>query len=155
MIVSLIDAGIVGLLLGALIYMFLLNRRLNTINRNRAAIEKLLESFSHSLVKAETSLLKLQESSAKFEKDLQEKIRTGTSLTDDLVFFIDRGEVLAVELEKEVRKARELKQELAIADSQDARKSPKPSFHKKEEVFSAPLSTPQERLVPQQAVGLL
>lgn len=144
MLIPLIDGGIVILLIGAFVYMILLNRRLNTINSNRTAIEKLLESFSQSLLKAETSLLKLQENSAKFEKDLQEKIRTGTSLTDDLIFFIDRGEGLAAELEKKVRQARELKQDLVAAEAKAPVKMALPS----------PAPSTKERLVPHPAGGL-
>lgn len=153
MLVPLIDTGIVILLFGAFIYMVLLNRRLNTINSNRAAIEKLLEAFSQSLLKAEASLLKLQENSAKFEKDIQEKIRTGTSLTDDLIFFIDRGEILASDLEKEVRKARELKQEMISFETQEAR-GIKKNPSKKEDIFSQTPSTTKETVILQQAVGL-
>lgn len=107
------DASLVTLIMFAFAYTYLLARKLNIFYKNRQELERLLAAFSQSLAHAETSLKQLRQKTTEFEESLNLKIRTATSLVDDLRFFSDRGESLVKELEREVRKAREAKQEIS------------------------------------------
>jgi chromosome segregation ATPase len=106
------DAGLVVLVMCAFAYTSMLTRKLSVFYKNRQDLERLLGAFSQSLASAESSLSQLRQKTTEFEESLTLKIRTATSLVDDLRFFSDRGEALVKELDREVRKARELKQEL-------------------------------------------
>ncbi|MGL5784712.1 MAG: DUF6468 domain-containing protein [Alphaproteobacteria bacterium] len=113
------DAGLVTLVMCAFAYTSLLVRKLNVFYKNRQDLERLLAAFSQSLAHAETSLNQLRQKTTEFEESLNLKIRTATSLVDDLRFFSDRGESLVKELEREVRKAREIKQEMTKPETEE------------------------------------
>jgi len=106
------DAGTMVFVFLAFFYASALSRKFARFYKNRHELERLLNAFSQSLTGAETSLGQLRQKTSEFEESLNGKIRTATSLVDDLRFFSDRGEALMKELDREVRKAREVKQEL-------------------------------------------
>lgn len=96
----------------AFFYAASLSRKFTKFYKNRHELERLLNAFAQSLSSAEASLSQLRQKTSEFEESLNGKIRTSTSLVDDLRFFSDRGEALMKELDLEIRKAREVKQEL-------------------------------------------
>ena len=111
------DAGTMVFVALAFFYAAALSRKFAKFYKNRHELERLLNAFSQSLTGAETSLSQLRQKTAEFEESLNGKIRTATSLVDDLRFFSERGEALMKELDREVRKAREAKQDLLLQES--------------------------------------
>ena len=98
---------IVDLLLAVLLvvtigYAIVLNKRLGTLRRDKALLEKLSVSFGDSTVRAEESIEKLMTTS----DFLQDRMEKAQALRDDLAFLIDRGGQAADNLEDLVRESR-------------------------------------------------
>ena len=94
-------------LLGVMIvYAIRLNRRLSTLQEDKAEFERLLLSFTDSTSRAETSVARLKASAIDTAHSLQESVTRAQALRDDLAFMVDRADDLANRLENEIRDAR-------------------------------------------------
>ena len=94
-------------LLGVMIvYAIRLNRRLSTLQEDKAEFERLLLSFTDSTSRAETSVARLKASAIDTAHSLQESVTRAQALRDDLAFMVDRADDLANRLENGIRDAR-------------------------------------------------
>tara|TARA_A100000171_G_C2138513_1_gene152486 strand:+ start:4490 stop:4951 length:462 start_codon:yes stop_codon:yes gene_type:complete len=107
-----LDFIVVTLLIATILYAVSLNKKLSKLYQNREELQKFIETFSESLLKAEISMNKLRLSGEKVFTDLSEKLKEGGTLRDDLTYLMERGEKLAGTLEKEVRAARDVEKSL-------------------------------------------
>ena len=89
-----------------IVYAIRLNRRLSTLQEDKAEFERLLLSFTDSTSRAETSVARLKASAIDTAQSLQESVTKAQALRDDLAFMVDRADELADRLENEIRDAR-------------------------------------------------
>lgn len=97
-----LDLLVATLLVVAIAYGMLLNRRLNAFRQQKDELEKLAEVFAEATAKAEEGVAGLKTSAA----ELEANIETAQGLRDDLGFLIERGSSAADHLEDAVRTAR-------------------------------------------------
>jgi len=97
-----VDIFLAVLLLITIGYAVILNKRLGTLRRDKAQLEKLSVSFGASTVRAEESIEKLMATA----DILQDRMESAQGLRDDLAFLIDRGGQAADKLEDLVRESR-------------------------------------------------
>ncbi|PPR65097.1 MAG: hypothetical protein CFH10_00010 [Alphaproteobacteria bacterium MarineAlpha4_Bin2] len=94
------------LLMVMIVYAVRLNRRLSTLQEDKAEFERLLANFTESTSRAETSIARLKISATDTAQSLQESVTRAQALRDDLAFMFDRGDELANRLEGAIREAR-------------------------------------------------
>ena len=94
------------LLVVMIVYAVRLNRRLLTLQDDKAEFERLLLSFTDSTSRAETSVARLKVSATDTAYSLQESVTKAQALRDDLAFMVDRADDLANRLENAIRDAR-------------------------------------------------
>ena len=99
-----VDLFLAVLLVVTIGYAIILNKRLGSLRRDKAQLEKLSVSFGDSTVRAEESIEKLMTTS----EFLQDRLESAQSLRDDLVFLIERGGQAADKLEDLVRESRNM-----------------------------------------------
>lgn len=119
-----LDFVVVTLLIATILYAVSLNRKLDTLYKNREELQKFIENFSKSLSKAELSMTKLRLSGEKVFSDLADKLKEGGTLRDDLGYLLERGEKLATSLEESIRTARDLEKNLDQATPAEKIKEP-------------------------------
>ena len=95
-----------ALLVVMIVYAVRLNRRLSTLQEDKAEFERLLMSFTDSTSRAETSVARLKASATDTARSLQENVTRAQALRDDLAFMVDRADELANRLEGAIREAR-------------------------------------------------
>lgn len=101
---SLIIDVVVAILLAVTIgYAIVLNRRLGTLRRDKAELEKLATTFADSTLRADDSIGRLKATADM----LQKRLENAQALHDDLTFLAERGDKLADRLEQLVRAARD------------------------------------------------
>lgn len=98
-----LDIFLAVLLVVTIIYAVLLNKRLNTLRRDKKDLQKLALSFGEATIRAEEGTAQLR---ATIEV-LQEKIDKAETLREDLVFLVKRGNDTADALEELVRSSRD------------------------------------------------
>lgn len=121
-----LDFIVVTLLIATILYAVSLNRKLDTLYKNREELQKFIENFSKSLAKAELSMTKLRLSGEKVFSDLASKLKEGGTLRDDLGYLLERGEKLATSLEESIRTARDLQKSLDQTTPVEETKEPSP-----------------------------
>ncbi len=89
-----------------IVYAIRLNRRLSTLQEDKAEFERLLLSFTDSTTRAESSVARLKVSATDTAHSLQESVTRAQALRDDLAFMVDRADELANRLENGIRDAR-------------------------------------------------
>ena len=94
------------LLVVMIVYAVRLNRRLSTLQEDKAEFERLLVSFTESTTRAETSVARLKLSATDTAQSLQESVTRAQALRDDLGFMVERADELASRLEVGIREAR-------------------------------------------------
>lgn len=94
------------LLVVMIVYAVRLNRRLSTLQEDKAEFERLLLSFTDSTSRAESSVARLKASATDTAQSLQESVTRAQALRDDLSFMVDRADELANRLEGAIRDAR-------------------------------------------------
>jgi len=100
-----IDIFIAVLLIAAIGYGLVLNRRIVALRRDQADLERLAVSFHEATTRAEASVGNLKKAAQKSSQILKDGIDQATRIRDDLNFLIDRGEALGDQLESSVRNA--------------------------------------------------
>lgn len=89
-----------------IVYAVRLNRRLASLQADKAEFERLVTSFTNSTNRAETSVARLKASATDTAQALQESVTKAQALHDDLSFMIDRADDLANRLESAIRESR-------------------------------------------------
>ncbi len=102
-----IDLFLAVLLISAIGYGMILNRRIVALRRDQANLERLANSFHEATKRAETSVEKLKKAAQSSSEILSEGIDTATQIREDLNFLIDRGDKLGDRLEGSVRSREE------------------------------------------------
>ena len=98
-----IDIFVAVLLISAIGYGMVLNRRIVALRRDQADLERLAISFHEATSRAEASVGNLKNAAQSSSQILNEGIDEAVKIRDDLNFLIDRGERLGDQLEKSVR----------------------------------------------------
>lgn len=95
-----------ALLAVMIVYAVRLNRRLATLQEDKAEFERLVTTFTNSTNRAETSVARLKASATDTAQALQENVTKAQALHDDLAFMVDRAEDLANRLDVAIRESR-------------------------------------------------
>ena len=95
-----------ALLVVMIVYAVRLNRRLSTLQEDKAEFERLLISFTDSTSRAESSVARLKAGATDTAQSLQNSVTQAQALRDDLSFMVDRADELANRLEGAIREAR-------------------------------------------------
>ena len=102
-----LDLVVAGLLVTAIAYCVLLNRRLAALRADKAQLAETVRSLAEVSLRAESGIAKLREAAEQVGRTLQQKIESGQSLRDDLAYMVDRGVGLADRLEGAIRARRD------------------------------------------------
>lgn len=89
-----------------IVYAVRLNRRLTSLQDDKAEFERLVTTFTNSTSRAETSVARLKASATDTAQALQESVTKAQALRDDLAFMVDRADDLANRLEVAIRETR-------------------------------------------------
>ena len=100
-----IDIFVAVLLISAIGYGMVLNRRIVALRRDQADLERLAISFHEATSRAEASVGNLKNAAQSSSQILNEGIDEAVKIRDDLNFLIDRGERLSSKNRLEVSKA--------------------------------------------------
>jgi hypothetical protein len=103
----LLDLVVACLLVTAIAYCVVLNRRLAALRADKAQLEETVRSLAEVSLRAEHGIAKLRETAEQVGRTLQQKIDSGQSLRDDLAYMVDRGVGLADRLEGAIRVRRD------------------------------------------------
>ena len=101
-----LDIVIAVLLCVTIIYAFLLNKRLQALRADREEMEGLLRKFYDATNKADASIKSLKSSSMELGQNLQDKIDKARAIRDEMSFMLERGDMLAGQLEGAISSAR-------------------------------------------------
>ena len=104
----LLEIALAVLLVATLFHAIRLERALGVLKRDRAALEELVAGFNASTRQAEAGIERLRSAADGAGRQVAKQIDIATTLKDDLMFLIDRGERLADRMDKLVRAARPL-----------------------------------------------
>ena len=91
------------LLSTAIGYGFVLNRRIVELRKDQVKLDKLAKSFAKATSRAEVSILKLKSTSDVTSQTLDETVKNADRIREDLLYLIERGNILADSLESGIR----------------------------------------------------
>jgi hypothetical protein len=100
-----IEIFLIVLLLLAMGYGFILNRRIVALRRDQKDLEKLAVTFNKATQRAESGVAQLRVATQGSVTQLHEAIGRAEAIRRDLEFLIDRGQGTADKLERGVRTA--------------------------------------------------
>jgi len=98
-----IDIFVAMLLISAIGYGMILNRRIIALRRDQVALERLAASFNKATTRAEASVSNLKKTAQDSSKILNQGIDEAVKIRDDLSFLVDRGKKLGDRLESSIR----------------------------------------------------
>ncbi len=98
-----IDICVAVLLISAIGYGVILNRKIVALRGDQANLERLAASFYEATKRAEASVGKLKKAAQDSSEILSGGIDDATRIREDLNFLVDRGEKLGDRLESSVR----------------------------------------------------
>jgi hypothetical protein len=106
--VSLVIDGSLALLLGVtLLFVARLNRRIGELKRERARLDGAIERFAAATTEAQKTLIEMRQIAGAEGKTLQEAVKKGAGLADDLEFLIGRAGTAADRLEAAIGQSRQ------------------------------------------------
>lgn len=105
-----IDIFVAILLISAIGYGMVLNRRIVALRRDQADLERLAVSFNEATTRAEASVGNLKKAAQSSAQILNEGLDDAVKVREDLNYLIERGMKLADQLETSVRGAEKLPQ---------------------------------------------
>jgi septal ring factor EnvC (AmiA/AmiB activator) len=95
----LLNVLLVGLLTATIIYCFILNRRIQTLQDSKSELATLLKQFDESTIKASETIIAMQTASKKIGDNIQLRIDKANYLLDDLSYSIEKGTRLTSQIE--------------------------------------------------------
>lgn len=101
-----LDAALIVMLSAALIYGFVLNKKINSLHQSRRELGKLFMQFDSTIIKAQKSVSDLKDAAKETSIELQRQINDAGVLLNDLSYINDRATSLANKLEKQIRDGR-------------------------------------------------
>jgi type II secretory pathway pseudopilin PulG len=126
------DIAIIALLVPTIIYTWMLNKRLRAMRQSKQEMEKLIEAFNQSTIRAETGIPRLRAAAEGSGQKLQAQVEKARSLRDDLAFMVERAETMANQLENNISAVR---REIT---------NPSPAMYQNNNIQSAPLQNQQD-----------
>jgi hypothetical protein len=102
----LLDVVIVLLLVPTIVYAVILNRKLETLRRNRDDLARMIASFQEATTRAEAGIPKMRRAVQDVGETLQSSMEKAQTLRDDLAFMTERADSMANRLEAQLREAR-------------------------------------------------
>jgi uncharacterized membrane protein YccC len=112
---------VIAVLLGiTIVYAYLLNRRLQALRADREEMEKLIRRFYDATQTADASIKGLKNSAQELAKDLQTNIDKAKILRDEMAFMLERGDLLAGQLENSISASRPERQQQDLSQLLDA-----------------------------------
>jgi Domain of unknown function (DUF6468) len=103
----LMDLVVAGLLVAAIVYCALLNRRLGALRADKGKLEEAIHGLHQVSLRAESGVAALRGAAEDVGRQLQEKIELAQSLREDLAYMIDRSGGVADRLEGAIRANRQ------------------------------------------------
>ena len=98
-----IDILVAVLLISAIGYGMVLNRKIAALRGDQANLERLAASFHEATKRAEVSVVNLKKTAQASSETLSGGIDSALRIREDLNFLVDRGEKLSDRLESSVR----------------------------------------------------
>ena len=98
-----LDIFLIVLLVLAIGYGFVLNRRIVALRRDQKDLDKLAASFNAATVRAEAGVAQLRSATENSVRSLQQSINKAETIIGDLDYLLERGERTADRLEGAVR----------------------------------------------------
>jgi Domain of unknown function (DUF6468) len=102
----LINGALAVLLLATLVYAVKLNRRIGDLRRNRLDLDQAVQRFAAASADADRTMARLAELANGQGRALQDALKKGGGLVDDLKFLIERADTAADRLESAVAQSR-------------------------------------------------
>ncbi|QEX23525.1 hypothetical protein FRZ61_34630 [Hypericibacter adhaerens] len=100
------DAGLVLLLGATLLFVARLNRRIGELKRERTHFDAAIERFAGAAAETQRAMAELRRMAEGEGKVIQEQVKKGAGIADDLEFLIGRATAAADRLETVIGKAR-------------------------------------------------
>ena len=98
--ISLLLDGVIALLLGVTIfYCTLVNRRLAALRSGKDELKQVIEDLTVATTNAQMSISHLKEAGREVASTLEDDVRKGRSLSDELALMVEAGNNLANRLE--------------------------------------------------------
>ena len=138
-----IDIFVAVLLISAIGYGMILNRRIVALRRDQGNLERLATNFQEATKRAEASVGKLKKAAQGSSEVLNEGIDAATRIREDLNFLVERGEKLGDRLESSVRSVE------SSASLRKNAKQPKAMINPVEPIDDLPSSKVQGKLSQQ------
>lgn len=101
------DAIVAVLLVATIGYSVVLNRRLGAVRGDREKFENLIRNLAAASQSAEAAVANLRKTADDLGRRLDKKIGEARSLSDDLVYMIERGGTIADKLADLIRSGRD------------------------------------------------
>ncbi|MCP4393794.1 MAG: hypothetical protein GY804_05945 [Alphaproteobacteria bacterium] len=100
------DIAVIALLIPTIVYTWMLNKRLRAMRQSKQEMEKLIEAFNQSTIRAETGIPRLRAAAEGSGQKLQAQVEKARALRDDLAFMVERAETMANHLETNISNVR-------------------------------------------------
>jgi len=101
-----LDIALISLLCAAIIYGFILNKKINSLHQSRRELGQLFMQFDNTIVKAQKSVSDLKDAAKETSRELQVQINDAGVLVNDLSYINDRATSLANKLEAQIKQTR-------------------------------------------------
>lgn len=100
---EILDFIVIFLLITAIVYGAILNKRIKMIHESKKELANLFKSFDGTIYKAQTSIEDLKKVSSDISENLQTKIDKAAIVTDDLAFLSEKAAEITNIMEKKVQ----------------------------------------------------
>lgn len=102
----LINGALAVLLLATLVYAIKLNRRIGDLRKGRAELDQAVQRFAAASADADRTMARLADLTSGQGRNLQDALKKGGGMVDDLKFLIERADTAADRLESAVAQSR-------------------------------------------------
>lgn len=124
---EILDLIVIFLLVTAIFYGFLLNRKINLIKDSKRELAKLFKSFDDTILKAQQSVDELKHTTDMASNDLQKKIDRAILLIDDLSFVNEKAEKTSTQVLQTIESLKKLPSKAAKAKVNNTQTSLSPA----------------------------
>jgi len=102
----LVNGALAGLLVATLVYAIKLNRRIGDLRRGREELDQAVQRFAVAAADADRTMARLADLTNGQGRNLQDALKKGGGMVDDLKFLIERADTAADRLEAAVTQSR-------------------------------------------------
>jgi SMC interacting uncharacterized protein involved in chromosome segregation len=107
-----IDVTIAILMLLTIIYLWRLNRKIDSLRSYKQEFIELIKVFDDSILKADSCLEEMKKIGGKSLNDVKQRFEQAKYIADDLAFLTDRASDLADKIEVRIREAKKAEESL-------------------------------------------